>query len=119
MEWIGIVWFVGQGPITAALIIGLFWAALARPDRIRNPTEFRLSALCLGTSVVASVIVPLAVLIYSSGDGRSDRRERFSDLLYLCAIPPSLTMFAILLGIDSVTARRSARTSSSNPTEPR
>lgn len=47
----------GRGWVEAALLIGLFWAALAHPDRIRSLLEFRLSVLCLGAALVAPTLI--------------------------------------------------------------
>lgn len=104
MEWLTVMWQYVQGPVAAALLVGLFWAALAHPERIRSPIEFRLSALCLTASVLASVLIPLALLLFSE-DARN-RRERPVEWLYLSALPPVLLMVAVLLGLDSVMARR-------------
>lgn len=106
MEWFTLSWYYLQGPIAAALIIGLFWAALAHPERIRRPIEFRLSALCLALSVVGNVLLPLAILFFLPDDGRGNRRERLGEWMYLGAISPVLMMLAVYLGLDSVMAKR-------------
>jgi hypothetical protein len=106
MEWLTLTGYYLQGPIAAALVIGLFWAALAHPERIRSPIEFRLSALCLAVSVVGNVLTPLAILFLLPDDGRANRRERLGEWMYLGAVPPVLMMLAVLLGLDSVMAKR-------------
>ena len=122
MEYLGIVWFIGHGPIAAALIIALFWAALSRPDRVRSYPELRLAALCLGVSILASVIIPVAVVApLASADARGERREHLAMAAYLYPIPAVLTMFALLLGLDSVTPRpaRPAAAPRTDAAEPR
>jgi hypothetical protein len=106
MEWLTLMWYYVQGPVAAALIIGLFWAALAHPERIRSPIEFRLSALCLAASVVATVLIPLALLFLLPRDNSRSNRGSLGEWQLLCAIPPVLMMLAVLLGIDSVMAKR-------------
>src|SRR5262245_41775901 len=99
MEWVAAVWFFGHGPIVAALIIGLFWAVLVHPERIRNPLEFRLSVLCLGASILASVLIPMILLVFHQyTGGRADRANLGASLLF-CAVSPLLTMLALLLGV--------------------
>jgi hypothetical protein len=106
MEWFTLMGHYLQGPIAAALVVGLFWAALAHPERIRSPIEFRLSALCLGLSVIANLLAPLVALFLLPDDGRANRRERIGEWMYLSAIPPVLLVLALFLGLDSVTAKR-------------
>lgn len=111
MEWIGVglIWFIGHGPIAGALILALFWAALAHPERIRSLPKFRLAALCLGVSIAASVVIPVALVFYQTSEGRDGRPGRRGDsnvMLYFCSVPPILTMLAFLLGIDSVLPKR-------------
>jgi len=127
MEWLGVVliWFIGHGPIAGALILALFWAALAHPDRIRSAIKFRLAALCLGASIAAGVLVPVALMLSQISEGRDGRRGNSNAMWYLCSIPPILTMLAFLLGIDSVLLKRaragesSVLTREQQPTEPR
>ncbi len=109
MEWVTLAWFIGHGPIAAALVVGLFWAALVHPERIRSRLQFRLSALCLGASVLASTFVPLTLLLYTTGDSRSDRGGALGYRLYFCALPPIFLSLAIYFGIDSVMAKRARR----------
>lgn len=128
MEWIGVclIWFIGHGPIAGALILALFWAALAHPERIRSLPRFRLAALCLGVSIAASVVIPVAMVFYQNNAGRDVRPGRSLDsnvMLYFCSLPPILTMLAFLLGIDSVLPKRTrpgaATAREEQPTEPR
>jgi hypothetical protein len=106
MEWFAVLWLMLQGPVAAALIIGLFWATLAHPERISSSFRFRLSALCLGAAVVASVVIPLALVIHFPDGGQSNRRGILGETLYVCAAPPILTMLAVYLGLDSVMGKR-------------
>jgi len=95
MEWLAVLWLMLQGPVAAALIIGL-----------SSSFKFRLSALCLGASVVTSVVIPLALLIHLPDSGSSNRRGILGETLYVCALPSILTMLAVYLGLDSVMAKR-------------
>ncbi|AWM41983.1 hypothetical protein GobsT_68840 [Gemmata obscuriglobus] len=106
---VGVVWFLGHGPVAGALIIGMFWAAMGSPERVRNRSEFRLAVLCLGAAVLSSVVVPLVVLALRLP--RPDRGIGDGGALWiisLLAIPSILTTLAILLGIDSVMPGRPA-----------
>lgn len=91
----------GNHAVTAAVVLGLFWAATARPSRIRKPALFRLSALLTGLSFVANVVVPLAVLVHAAEDDRG-RSAGPRPVLYVLALPPVLVMLAIYLGVVSV-----------------
>ena len=131
MEWIGVclIWFIGHGPIAGALILALFWAALAHPERIRSLPKFRLAALCVGVSIAAGVLIPVALMFYYTSEGRDGRPNRrggdFNVMLNLCSLPPILTMLGFLLGIDSVLPKRArpdtaaAPAREAQPTEPR
>jgi hypothetical protein len=85
----------------------LFWAALTRPERIRSLMEFRLAALILGVSIVAPVLVQLFVIGRPvAAGGRPPVANQAVELsMYAMAIPPVLTMLAVILGIDSVMPR--------------
>ena len=98
----------GHGWVEAALLIGLFWAALAHPERIRSITEFRLATLLLGISIVVPVIVQLFLIGNPLGGGmRGNGPAGPADSLgiYAMAISPLLIMMAVILGVDSVTPR--------------
>ena len=80
----------GRGWVEAARLIGLFWAALAHPGRISSLSKFRLAALCLAVSLV----VPALFLVFPIGP------------VTALAIPPVLTMLAVILAVGSVMPRR-------------
>ena len=100
------LWLFGSHAVTAAVVLGLFWAATARPNRIHKPAAFRLSALLAGASFVANVVIPLALIIHTPEDENRGRPQGPRAVLYLLAIPPVLVMLAIYLGIVSVMERR-------------
>lgn len=106
MEWLSLMFGGGgggRGWVEAALLVGLFWAALAHPDRIRSLTEFRLATLLLGVSMVAPVMVQLIMMgdpLRQPGLGRD-----VGTGAYELALPPLLGMLAVILGVDSVTPR--------------
>jgi len=95
------LWLFGNHAVTAAVVLGLFWAAASRPSRIRRPNTFRLSALLIGASFVANVAIPLVLIVNTPEDDRG-RAQGPRALLYLLVIPPALVMLAIYLGIVSV-----------------
>ncbi len=96
----------GRGWIEAALLIGLFWAALAHPDRIHSVTEFRISTLLLGVSMV----VPVMVQLFLAGNPRQPAFGQDAGMaMYGMVIPPLLSMLAVILGVDSVTPRSRAK----------
>lgn len=99
------LWLFGNHAVTAAVVLGLFWAAAARPSRIRKPVAFHLSAILTGLSFVANLVVPLALIVNTPEDDRG-RSQGPRSVLYFLAIPPVLVMFAIYLGVVSVMARR-------------
>ncbi len=107
MEWLGMMFGgAGRGLVEAALLIGLFWAALAHPDRIRSVAEFRLATLLLGASLVVPVMVQLLLAGNAMGAPRPARAGQDVGLAaYAMAIPPVLSMLAVILGLDSVTPR--------------
>lgn len=95
----------GGGWLNAALLIGLFWAALAHPDRIRSVIEFRIATILLGVSVVVPVIIQL-LLMGSQANGPGMYPGSGPGIaMYATAISPILTMLAVICGVDSVTPR--------------
>jgi len=108
MEWLSLMFGgAGRGWVEAALLIGLFWAALAHPDRIRSVTEFRLATLLLGVSMV----VPVMVQLFLVGNPLAGPRQPglpgqgAGTAMYAMALPPLLSMMAVIFGVDSVTPR--------------
>ncbi len=110
MEWFNLLYgSAGRGWIEAALLACLFWTALARPERIRSLAEFRIAALLLGVSIVAPAVIQLFLIGRAPGIGRpSAAGQEIGAVMYATAIPPLLTMLAVLLGIDSVLPRTKA-----------
>ena len=113
----------GRSWIEAALLIGLFWAALIHPERIRSLFRFRLATLLLGISVISPFFVQ--IFLFATMDGGASPRSaprqpglaQESTMRILCmAIPPFLLMLAILLGVDSVTPR--SRDKNTDPSPP-
>lgn len=96
----------GRGWLDAALLIGLFWAALAHPDRIQSLRKFRLATILLGISIVIPIVIQLVVLgsqSTSSGMGRPPTGTEAA--VFAMAISPFITMLAVIFGVDSVTPR--------------
>jgi hypothetical protein len=96
------LWLFGGQAVAAATVLGLFWAAAARPSRIHKPAAFRLSALLVGASFVANVVIPVGLLLYSDVD---DRRDKPRPTAFLLAVPPAILMLAIYIGVDSILER--------------
>ncbi|HMP18532.1 MAG TPA: hypothetical protein PKD72_16015 [Gemmatales bacterium] len=97
-----------MGMIQAALLIGLFWAALAHPDRIRSIFLFRTAALLVGISIV----IPVMVQLFIFGSPLASKRAFGTDVglgMYAMALSPLCTMLAIVLGLGSVTPIRRER----------
>jgi hypothetical protein len=112
MDWLNLLFGgAGRGWIESALLVCLFWAALARPERIRSLLEFRLAALLLGVAIVA----PVLIQVWLIGQrpplvGRSPAGAQGPDTaMYALVVPPVLTMLAVLLGVDSVMPRSRQR----------
>jgi hypothetical protein len=103
-EAVTTLWLFGNHTVTAAVVLGLFWAATARPSRIRKPAAFRWSALLVGLAFVTNVLIPLTVIVSTPEDHRG-RSQGPRDVLYFLVIPPVLVMFAIYLGVESVMER--------------
>ncbi len=115
---IGLVWFIGHGPIAGALTLAMFRTAMEHPARIRNRTEFRFAVLCLGAAVLSSVVIPLVVLAFTWP--RLSREANVANqawVLCVVATPSILTTLAILLGIDSVMPARLELASAKPPAE--
>ena len=114
MEWLSMMFGgAGRGWTEAALLIGLFWAALGHPERIRNLTEFRLATVLLGLSLVVPVMVqlflmnsPLNMLRQPAMGGPG---QDAGIAMYSMAVAPALTMMSLILGVDSVTPRSRPR----------
>jgi len=107
MEYLSLMFSTpGRGWVEGALLLGLFWAALGHPDRIRRPLELRLSALLMGVGMAAS---PILQLVFLANRPASSNRQIGSDgtewFLYASAAPPILLMLAIVLAVDSVMPR--------------
>lgn len=108
MEWFSLLFGgSGRGWVEAALLIGLFWAALAHPGRIRSRLMFRLAALCLGASLVAPALIQVFLIgSRSPFAGRPGAgSEGLEVAMYASTVPPMLTMLAIILGVNSVLPR--------------
>jgi len=105
MGWLSMLFGgAGGGWVEAALLIGLFWAALAHPDRIRSVTEFRIATLLLGVSMVVPVMIQLFLVGNPLGGPRQPGvGQDAGAAMYAMAIPPLLSMLAVILGVDSVT----------------
>jgi len=99
------LWLLGNHAVTAAVVLGLFWAAAARPSRIRMPTTFRLAALLAGVSFVANLVIPLILIITIPEDDRGRSQGPRLALLFT-AIPPVLLMVSIYLGVVSIMESR-------------
>jgi hypothetical protein len=95
---------VGLSCVEAALLIGLFWAALAHPERIRHVAKFRLSLLCLCVALVAPALTVIFLFTnpIDTIPGRNLSGVYQIAGLYLHAIPPVLISLAVLLGVGSV-----------------
>lgn len=112
MDWLNLLFGgAGRGWIEAALLVCLFWAALARPERIRSVLEFRLATLLLGIAIVAPVLIQIFVIAQRTPmGGRSPAGTQETETaMYASVVPPVITMLAVILGIDSVMPRSRQR----------
>lgn len=103
IEILYFTWLSAGSAVSAAVVGGLFWAAVPRPSRIHRPRSFRMAAVVAGLSVVATAVMPVVIL------GQMHERQsgvRLSEPLplsmYLFALPQLLLGTAIYLGIVSV-----------------
>ena len=106
MEWLNLLSLGGRTPLVeAALLLGLFWAALSHPDRIRSVLHFRIASLLLGLSILAPIVVQVFWLGNLGGPaGQGLGAGRFPGIETLAiAVPPLLTMLAVLFGLGSIT----------------
>lgn len=100
----------GRGWLEAALLIGLFWAALAHPDRIRSLTKFRIATILLGVSGVLPIMTQLFVVRNPSiGPGAGSSTDP-GIAIFIVAISPIVTMLAVILAVSSVTPRSQDKT---------
>ena len=103
MDWYRMMFGgAGAGWLDAALLIGLFWAALAHPDRIRSLIGFRVATILLGVSIVVPYVIQL-FLVGSPGQRGAGPDPGMA--VYGMAISPVITMLAVIFGVDSVTPR--------------
>lgn len=95
----------GQGWLNAALLIGLFWAALGHPDRIRSIKAFRIATVLLGVSMVTPVISQAVMMVNQAGGPSTGLSSEWGTAMFATAVSPVLTMLAVIVGVDSVTPR--------------
>ena len=94
----------GQSMVVAALLIGLFWAALGHPERIRSVMQFRAATLLVAFSLVVPLLSQFATMNGMSGGNLSGTHSGdYLLLIVMAALPPVLNMFAIILGVGAVT----------------
>ena len=92
----------GTGLLDAVLLTGLFWAALAHPDRIQSVIQFRIATMLLGISIVVPVVIQLFVVgTPTQLGGKPDPGVA----IYAMAISSVITMMAVIMGVGSVTPR--------------
>jgi hypothetical protein len=107
MDWLSLMFgTAGKGWIDGAFVLGLFWAALSQPCRIRNLGEFRIAVVFFGLSLVLPVSIQLAMIGNTPAAGRPLGAGPTSLAIYAMAIPPFLMMVAVILAIDSIIPRR-------------
>jgi len=103
VDWFNAMLGMGRDWVEAALLIGLFWAALAHPDLIRSVTEFRIATLLLGIAMIVPVMIQLLLI---NDTRQPPLRHEAVWALYAMANPALLSSLAVALGVDSVTSRR-------------
>jgi cytochrome bd-type quinol oxidase subunit 2 len=92
-----------RGLVEAALLIGLFWAAIMRPEQIRSKAAFTASGIVLGLALVVPALTQILTIgLRSDATSRQPNTSSIESTLYMMAIPPVLTMIAIILGLSSV-----------------
>lgn len=91
------------------LIASFFYAALVKPERIRNVLEFRIAGLFLGAALISPTLLQIFATVIQPGfsgmGGRMFGDQFFQMVIF--AIPPFLLMMSVIIGLDSVTPRRS------------
>jgi hypothetical protein len=104
MELFNLFFGASRGWVEAALLVCLFWTALARPERIRSLTEFRIAGVLLALAIVAPSLIQLCLILAGDGGLRGPPRmgQDFAAVVYLMAIPPVLLALSVILGLDSV-----------------
>ncbi|MDG2015089.1 MAG: hypothetical protein P8J33_16405, partial [Pirellulaceae bacterium] len=93
------------GLLEAALLIGLFWAALAHPERIQSLIGFRVATILLGISIVFPVILQLFFIGGQLGGSGQPGAGPNSQMALVAGVSPVTTMLAVIFGVDSVTPR--------------
>jgi len=105
MDWPGLVFAVwGCGWIEATLLVCLFWAALARPERIRSPFKFRLAGMLLATAIGAHAVIQIIVFGYWMPRiiRGANHHDDLPFMLVASTFPSIISMLAVFLGIGSV-----------------
>ncbi|WP_169974461.1 hypothetical protein [Tautonia rosea] len=108
MEWLSMMFGGGRGFVDSALLIGLFWAALVHPDRIRSLYSFRVATILLAVSVVVPLLTQLAWLQGTIRGGGAPGQGTGLTMVAQ-AVHPLVLMLAVLIGLDSVTPRSRSR----------
>lgn len=108
MDWLSmLVGGTGRGWVEAVLLLGLFWAALAHPERIRSLFQLRLAVICLGLALIAPAMIQIFLIGQRPGGAPRPSVGGTNEMvMYVSAVPSLLIMVAVLLGVGSVTPRR-------------
>lgn len=112
MEWFNLLGLGGRTPLAeSALLLGLFWAALSHPEKIRSVLLFRIASLLLGLSIFSPIVVQMLWLGNQAGRaGQGLGAGQFPGIETLViAVPPFLTMLAVLFGLGSITPQGKPR----------
>lgn len=115
-NWLTSLLFQNRGMIEAAIVIGLFWAALSRPKRIRSPVMFRCAVIIFCLALVTPIMNQLVVFVLNDKPGGGVGGNQFRPgggnnatmtmiSLFLAAIPMLLIALSIYCAIDSIRPR--------------
>ena len=107
MEWFSLM-LGGRSFLEPALLIGLFWAALVHPDRIRSRHGFRLATILLCVSIISPLLGQLAMIadlgngLQNVAMGMGDAEMRSVVTIVFQEVHLLTLMLAVLFALVSV-----------------
>ncbi len=99
MNW-GMAMGGGWDMVDAALVLGLFWAVLVHPERIRHRLQFRIATVLLGLGMVLPLVGQYFVADLQYGTMATNPNYGLS--VFMASLSPIVKMFVIILAVGAV-----------------
>ncbi len=100
MQGLNMLLDVGRSWVDVAFMLGLFWAVLVHPNRIRNPLTFRIATWMFALSMLTPII---AELFQVNSAPRYNGQNAPDSTYYITLLTSLLKMMAFIVGLDSLT----------------